>query len=504
MIVESDLVLDRKLLRHVGPSDFGRKVRSHSFWRVIDSNSIESEDGVFCFDELYELLDKFLETDAIVSDINSILYKMMQEAFAVDGIITERAIKCKDITVIMSSKDRTFYSLRYGNIWGSVWIWDDILTPAGLRENVKGIIDGFCDAGWSISRVSPPAKMFEELLLDKSSYRDFPDIVSGAIDEKVAIRAWNCFRGGRMEAARLGSCKNVFDYDLNTAYFSVLRNLPSLRFVEWVDTNKYVKEAFFGYCRCEVDVADSAPIGLCAVRLKSGKKPMRQYFTVDLSTCWRTKSEIDLLNNSGWAKVNILEGSWGIPKGSAPLAFAYVSRILERALADKRCYNMAKVMCSVCWGKMASVSSSLFNPVYASYITSEVRSRVTELALGLEKSLIAIAVDGISLFKELPRHMISSEIGALKEKKIDNLISLTDYYRYNFAEPSKSWRVESDGIALNALPVKIPFGSSKRVSPKDLSFEMLRNEQFLLRPPTSQDAVELYFSTKDMVPWDVV
>ena len=502
MIKENGLDLDESLLRHGRPFSNETKDRPQKFWRMVDENTIEGSYGSTSFRTLNELLDLFIGSDSIISDSNELFYHKIAE-FLLSDMLSDKTVRCGDISLTISSKDRVFYNLRKGNKWGSIWLWDDDLSPDQLEKVTNDTILGFYDAGWEINRILPPIKMFERLLLEKTSYWDFPDIISGEIDYNVITRAWNTFRGGRMESARLGMCNNVFDYDLNTAYFSVLRTLPSLRFVDWIDTKKYVKDAFFGFCRCEVDIADSTPVGLCAIRVQVGKKPIRQYYPSDENESWRTKSEIDLLKKSGLSDVDIVEGSWGIPKDNAPLAFARVAKILEKALKDQRCFNMAKSMCSVCWGKLASVTSSFFSPVYASYITSEIRARVTELSLLLEKHLVAITVDGLSVCKQLPANMVSNEIGYLKERKVDKMISLSDYYRYNKDDPPKTWSLIEDGVFIDGLSLKIPFGSSKRISPKSLSLKVLESNQFILAPPTSEDVVELYMTTKELVPWDV-
>lgn len=501
MISENGLKLDESLLRRSRP--FGKiKERPQKFWRMVDQDVVDSLSGNVSFKTLPDLLELFLGSDSIVSDNKEIFYHKISGLLLSD-MLADKSVKCGDITITISSKDRSFYNIRKGNEWGSIWLWDDDYSPSELEKVINNIILGFYDAGWEVHRILPPVKMFERLLLEKTTYGDFPDILSGEINPEAAIRAWNTFRGGRMESAILGSCSNVFDYDLNTAYFSVLRTLPSLRFVDWVDSKKYVKNAFFGFCRCNVDVADSTPVGLCAVRVKAGNKPMRQYYPSDENESWRTKSEIDLLNKSGLASVEIVSGSWGIPRDNAPFAFMRVAAVMEKAIKDPRCFNMAKSMCSVCWGKLASITSPFFSPVYASYITSEVRARVTELSLLLERHLVAITVDGLSVCKRLPESMVSSEIGALKERKVDKMISLSDYYRYNEDDPPKTWSLVDDGVFIDGLSLKVPFGSSKRISPKSLSLSVLKNNQFVLAPPTSEDVIELYMTTNDFVPWDV-
>jgi hypothetical protein len=510
MIVESDRILDLSALKHSRPFVESKK-RPQKYWRMVDEHTIDSSDGCVHFNTIVELLRSFVGENSIISDPKGIMFELMLSVVVAD--VSSRSVKIGDMTVQLSSKDRTYYSLRIGNNWGSVWIWDDDYSSIDLEKHCVEMILAFKGFGWNIDRILPPTKMFERLLLEKTNYGDLPDIKAvsdssypfstGDISPTVITRAWNCFRGGRMESATLGSCTRVFDYDFNSAYFSVLRKLPSLRYIRWVDSKEYVKEAMFGFCRCEVDINDDSPVGLCAVRVSTGSRPIRQYYPNGENGSWRLKSEIDLCKKSGEASVDITEGSWGILKDNAYMVFDRASRILEKALKNPVTRNMAHAMASISWGKMASVTSPFFNPIYASYITGEIRVRTTELALMLERDLIAMSVDGVSVCKRLPENLVSNEIGALKVREIDNMLSVSDYYRYDKKNPPKHWVLGDNGILIKDLNVNVPFGSSKRKSPKGLSLSVLEKNQFKLSPPSSEDVMELYFTTNDIVPWDV-
>lgn len=504
MLVENDRYISIEALKKGHPVlPRGSKSRELKLLRFIDINTIDGGDEKFTIDSITSLFEIAVGSDCILCDPYDFFSKVLLGC-DLESLWKNRQIKLGDISVNVSSKDRTFFGVRNGNLWGSIWVWSDDLSLSELEVKTKDILDSFREHGWATNRILPPPKMFERLLAEKTAFNDFPNISTGDIDEKVFLRAWNCFRGGRMESAKLGLCKNVFDYDYNSAYFSVLKDLPSLRFVKWIDTKEYIKDAYFGFCRCYIDIDDSAPVGPVAVRIDIKNKPARLFYPVCENISWRTKDDIDLINESGFGRVEILEGSWGILPNEYAKVFYHVSEILEKAIFDIRSRNLAKAMASVCWGKFASVQSSWFNPIYAAYITSKIRSKVTKMALLMEKDLIAITIDGLALGRELPdKNLISDEIGALKKRDIRNMISLSDVYRYNNDKPSTNWTPNNDGIFINELNIKVPFGSSKRRSPNNLSFDILSKEQFSLSPPTSEEAVMLYMETKAIVPWDV-
>jgi hypothetical protein len=372
----------------------------------------------------------------------------------------------------------------------------------------------------------PAAKMAEDLFRKSTNVSDLPNLSMGEIDNIHIFRALNSIKGGRMEVNCLGSFNNVFDFDFNSSHFSLLRNLPSIKkgFVKFIDSNKYQKEAILANCRVRHYIDGRCPIGLVASKIGINNIKPRLFFNVGWSEGWRTKKEIDLLINSEYvSELKILEGSWIIPIREQFRPFAAVSKILEKLIDNGKTRNLAKLIASVSWGKMSSDGGgSLWNPFYAAEILANSRVAITELAMNMKDYLIAFTIDGLLLTKPLPDSVLSNKIGGMKVSRYDNVVSLSDYYRYFPSVVLDNWKPVNDGILIDSLSVsipyivkfggdakdlgkkmssiKIPYGSTKRKSPRGLNFMKLQRNQYKLNPPTPEEAIELYFGSKDIVP----
>jgi len=249
-------------------------------------------------------------------------------------------------------------------------------------------------------------------------------------------------------------------------------------------------------------------IGPTAVKMEIKGKPARLFYPVGESECWRTKDEIDLIKKYDLGDVEIIEGSWAVPSREPVKMFSGASRVIERSILDHASREYAKYIASISWGKFASIHSPLWNPVYASFITSRVRSIITEIALQHADDIIAIAVDGLLTESPLPGSMVSDSLGDLKVKRFDKIISLADYYRYSplLGSDEYTWEVRDDGIIIKIRhPVegrmfaRVPFGSTKRLSPSNLTLSDLEKNVYQLNPPTPEEAIELFFTTREFI-----
>ncbi|GAG18744.1 unnamed protein product, partial [marine sediment metagenome] len=248
------------------------------------------------------------------------------------------------------------------------------------------------------------------------------------------------------------------------------------------------------------------------VRVEASPRPPRTFFPVGKNISWRTKSEIDMLLEYDLAKVKIIKGSWGVPDREQYLLFSGAAKIIEQLMADERSKDYAKFIASTSWGKLASVYSPLCNYIYASYITAEVRCIITKLAIQNVNNLIAIAVDGLAIDSPMidPTN-VTNQVGGLRCDIIGQMVSLADFYRYNPEEKRPGWHVSDNGIIIRVKPTPvrgegeyvIPFGSTKRRNPENLTYEKLTTQQFSLNPPTPEDTMELYFTERDKFPGKV-
>jgi len=512
-LIEEDRDLDWTKARKLQPVPFSvSKNKDLLYGRMRGPHLVETDTrGTIAIDDMADLLKLTYSTNLMISDPDDHFLELIEdkELFSSEG-----SRKYGDYTLCLTSKDWTAFTTRNGNVWGSVLRVMDDMTVDEVKRTISDIFDSFKDHKFPINRILSPPKMAEQILRQTTSTTWFPNFAKGDVDELVFYRAYQCFRGGRMEAASLGKYMDAYDYDMVRAYYSVLRTLPSIRpgLFKWIDTNEYVEDAFFGFCLCEIDIVEDALIGPVGVRLEVAPRPPRTFFTVGKNVSWRCKSEIDMLLEYGFASVKILEGSWGVPIREPYLLFAGASKLMENLMNDGRTQDYAKYISSTSWGKLASIESSMCNYIYASYITSEVRCAVTRLAMKNVDRLIAIAVDGLAMRSPLiDEKAVTNKIGGLRCNVIGQMISLADFYRYNPEERKPGWYLADNGIVVRIKndPLRgegefvIPFGSTKRQNPENLNLDMLMDGTYPLKPPTPEDAIEMYFTDKDTFPGTV-
>lgn len=511
MLVERNRQLPISAVRSATGIPFRRfKARPMSFCRIRKNECIEFKGGVESSLEIINIISRSIRVDMYISDPDYVLTDLLVKS-GVDKELRRRGVaKIGKYVIMVGDKEWTIFSVRDGNEWGRMYAVDWNSSPEQLESDIYEILDGFGKSGWSIDRISAPIKMFEQLVYDNIPSSSIVNISSGAIDAIHLFRAWNCFRGGRMEAMKLGSFKNVFDYDLNSAYFSILEKLPSLKpgFFEWVDSKEYIGNAEFGFCKCRVYIDEDILISPIAVTVAIGKKPFRSFFPVGESVCWRTKEEIDFIRRYDLGDVDIIEGSWAIPLRDGYRVFSGISKILRSAIENHSSREYAKYIASISWGKFASQGSPLWNPIYASFITSRIRCLVTQIALLDPENVIAITVDGVLMKRDIQSNLISNEIGSLKVRPHNNMWSLSDYYRY---DPDQSregytWSLSNNGITVNIrhptegkTQIRVPFGSTKRIGPKNLDLSKIKKNQYELYPPTPEEAIEIYMSTQEFL-----
>lgn len=313
---------------------------------------------------------------------------------------------------------------------------------------------------------------------------------------------------------KIGEFKNVYDYDMVSAYGSLLKDLPCISpyYMKWFSSKQYHPEADMAFCLCEINM----PL------LSDGFAPFRMdvgnvFFPYGKFGTWLAKPEIDALLSLG-IEIKIREGSFGkIIKDFRP--FEKITDDLWKLRNYPSCYRVAKGMLSKGWGKFLSEYgggkvSSLWNPIYAAHITSMARARLLELTRLVGDSLVVFSIDGFSSKKPLPENLLSDELGGMKLHYTGNMISYTDFFRD--IGQKKSWEITDDGVYFEGSgyvsifgmkvfryedickPIQvsrcIPFGSTKRGG-QDLKLKDILNNEIKLSPPSVREVKDLYEKT---------
>lgn len=522
MLKESKRKLPYDLLKIAKPSPVRKRIKKDQKLAYIENGYIFLEYNGKMIQDLNDLVSEAIGYNVIINGSLSEFHKILMRFCDCNVLFRNRIVEWDNCKAYLADRAATFLNVRKGNQWGSIWINND--DEYGSID-CKNVLYGLNRDGWDIDRIMPAGKMAEHILKRKCIASSLPNFAAGDIDEIHLERALNCFRGSRMECSKLGRFSNIFNIDHNAAFLSLVRDLPSISpmFVKWIDSKEYHSDAIMAFCYCRTYISEHSPFGLLATRLDFAGKRTRLFYNVGESEGWRTKDEIDLIRKSGLGEIEILGGSWAIPVRESPKPFLNMSRVLENSMNNPNTTNVAKMVASILWGKFVSVypGNTLWNCFYASEVTAKMRTRLSEISLAKEKDVIAFTVDGIDL-KKIPEGIMhnSSSIGGVRLSRTDKVLSLTDFYRYDWKD-NKSWEIESDSIVIRTkvtLPyavkfggkigddltvVKIPFGSSKRICPNGLTRNILEQNQFELPPPNEEECVDLFFSKEEFVPYDL-
>ncbi|MBU1173074.1 MAG: hypothetical protein KKD44_26220 [Proteobacteria bacterium] len=249
------------------------------------------------------------------------------------------------------------------------------------------------------SLISPIAVYQKEILskVDLPTVDDYPD--------EIGEWAYECCKGSWVECFKRGHWKETWDYDINSAYPSVLRRLPDLRRGTW--SKRQDTTAILGFNRTNVDMtADLHPILF-------RNKDDENFTPVGMREECLTWNECNFIDQRKLGKVESLE-SWGwTPTKSVvyPLASIIDSLYQERekAVGNSIKRDVIKRILSGIYGKLLEIylhdddpMGPLFNPVWAAYVEADSRLEVANFCYKNDIVPIHIAVDGILSDKPLP------------------------------------------------------------------------------------------------------
>ncbi|HEV7738614.1 MAG TPA: DNA polymerase [Chlamydiales bacterium] len=233
------------------------------------------------------------------------------------------------------------------------------------------------------------------------------------VEEKMTPHIWEAltcaYFGGRIEALKLGTFKNVFAYDINSAYPAEIARLWSNKGI-WTYASDFVNEPFSVW-HIEFKFPKSTAFGCFPFREKTGaiKYPLQ-------GRGWYWFPEIEYAMKRYPGSVKFIEGYYHLENKLTTLASVipnlYKKRQQYKAKGDISEYIL-KITLNALYGKFAQKvgSSDYRNFVWAGYITSATRAKLLRATNGHEKSIIAFATDGIYSKVKLNDLPLSKELG---------------------------------------------------------------------------------------------
>lgn len=218
------------------------------------------------------------------------------------------------------------------------------------------------------------------------------------IPEVVLKYAYNSYFGGRFELLKKGYQEKVYSYDIKSAYPKQIAGLIDFSKGGWIETKEYHENAYTGFYDCLVTANESffSPFIYKIAGLSIFPNgSFRQILT---------KTEYDFIRlNFENCDLKIVKGYEFFPKS---LEYPFKSEI-ERLYAwkekekDEHIKYCVKIFMNSLYGKFIQVSGDqnrtgkLFNPIYASLITSGTRVKLLEFALQSPDNVIMFSTDSI-------------------------------------------------------------------------------------------------------------
>lgn len=283
------------------------------------------------------------------------------------------------------------------------------------------------------------------------------------LDEPLARVFLQAYYGGRFEVLKRGLYENVKEYDLNSAYPSIMAQMPILTENYKVKHYEGWDYPLYGCYHVVIDIPEDCYYGPLPERLKTGLVvyPVGQYDT------WVTYPELNFIDQLG-LDYKIVE-SYEIYDENAtnvlagPIRQLYDLKSKAKKEGNKALEEQAKILLNSLYGKFIqsnplkdlkkvtdyaeiedgqdlveiagtlyrAVSKKtfklgrLFNPAYASYITATTRCRLIRSLE--EKDILAFHTDSLLTFRTMDT---GSDLGewSLKSQGEAEIIK-TGYYR---------------------------------------------------------------------------
>ncbi len=220
-----------------------------------------------------------------------------------------------------------------------------------------------------------------------------------SIPEKVVHTAYNSFYGGRFEILKRGYMEKCYCYDIKSAYPAEIANLPNFTRGKFEKVKEYHEDAYTGFYKCEV-------FGIEDV-FSPFKQKVRNILNIYPNGAFNqflTKTEIDFIKAQ--FPNTVINVDFGYEWNPKTLEFPFKEEI-ERLYrwkdseSDEDIKYCVKIILNSLYGKFIQVSGSdnvtgrLFNPLYASLITSGCRVKIMKLGIQNPESVISFSTDSV-------------------------------------------------------------------------------------------------------------
>lgn len=240
------------------------------------------------------------------------------------------------------------------------------------------------------------------------------------VTEEAQTYAGMAYHGGWNQVYRRGYFPKLYNYDINSAYPSVMAALPDITKGRWDYQRGEPPEVSVGFTLCAVHVARDAPLSIVQREtLRANKPPIlhtpwgewRSYLTLDEVRFVRAMPGITITPIDGW---------YFTPQGPQTHPFARAMALLYEARTKLPSGNkyLVKTIANALSGALAESHDGhtgvMCNPVLASLVTARTRVRVASIVAPYVDSIIAVMTDGWSMTRPMPAGALSGRMGGIK------------------------------------------------------------------------------------------
>jgi DNA polymerase elongation subunit (family B) len=272
-------------------------------------------------------------------------------------------------------------------------------------------------------------------------YRDRP--LHRFLKQEWELYAFLSYFGGRFEVIKRGYFDKVYQYDINSAYPYALTKLIDVRNGFWIKSRDIPDFFYYGFLKVQVNEYEHDILSPLPFRRKDG---LVYFPNIQYPDIWYLAyPEFELAQKMG-VEMDILDGWFFLPKRFDYL-FADIKRLYEARKEakknDKAMDLTLKLIMNSLYGKFAEreskiktklipfdgaqsvsigdqtiyfkeidMAGTLFNPVYASYITSLTRKLLLESCINNLDHVLMFATD--SILTDKPILQESDELGKWK------------------------------------------------------------------------------------------
>lgn len=270
---------------------------------------------------------------------------------------------------------------------------------------------------------------------------EYPDFkfVRSIYSEELNEALYRAYFGGRIEAFKLGTFEDVYQYDINSAYPFAITRLQQTS-PEWYYTNRFLPQYETALYRVAWDIK-SCPLGLFPFRDRN-----KTIFFPKRGEGWYFYPEVKFAVDHFYKDIRIKEGyyqfNYPVTILASLLPALYEQRREYKAQKNKTEY-VIKIMLNSMYGKFAqTVGKPQFtNMVWAGMITSYTRAQILEAIHPHYDDCIAVSTDGILMRRKLTLP-ISKELGEYDEQHYQKAVVYMPGMYQLFADDSAQPRSE--------------------------------------------------------------